>query len=399
MTNLANQAVEAAVQTYLATMTPDQLAKSNSYFEGGYWLQLWNLVYGLAVAWLLMRTGWSVKMRQRAEKWTRFAFMRTWIYYIQYILLVSLLTFPLTGYQEYFREHQYELSNLTFGGWTLEQLKGLGIGLVLGGVFTGFIYWVIGRLRTTWWIWGTAVSTAFLVFTIMIAPVYLAPIFNKYTPLPDGEVREAVLAMARANGVPADEVYLFDASKQSKRVSANVSGMFGTTRISLNDNLLNRASLAEIRDVMGHELGHYVLHHVQKTVLEFALVLLLGFYFLYFSMNWYVRKYGQAHGIKSVADTAGLPVMVMLMGIFMTLMTPVTNTITRVSEVEADQFGLNLAREPDGFAKVAVKLSEYRKMSPGYWEEIIFYDHPSGENRIRMAMTWKEESLKLVPKD
>jgi STE24 endopeptidase len=198
--------------------------------------------------------------------------------------------------------------------------------------------------------------------------------------------------MARSNDVKADEVYWFDASKQTKRISANVSGLLGTTRISLNDNLLNRTTLPEIRAVMGHEMGHYVLNHGAKLIIEFGLVFLIGFYVLNRSYEIFLNRYGSRFSLKSGDDLAGAPVLIAILTLVFFLLTPLTNTITRTGEMEADVFGLNLAREPDGFSKVALKLSEYRKMSPSPLEEFIFYDHPSGETRIRMAMRWKKEN-------
>lgn len=387
-----DQHIEQAVQAYLSQMTPDQLAKSNAYFEGGYWLLLWNLVIALALGWLFMRAGWSVKMKEKAARLSRFSFLNHWFYFIQYFGLSSVLTLPWLLYTDYFREHQYGLSNFSLPAWFVEQGKGLLVTLILFGFFMSLLYAIIAKLRETWWAWGTVASVVFLLFTAMIAPVYIAPLFNTYVPLPPGEVRDQILQMARSNGVPADEVYLFDASKQSKRISANVSGMFHTTRISLNDNLLNRTSLPEIRSVMGHETGHYVLNHGFKFVVQFSLILLAGFLLIHHALKWILKHYGQKFGVTDIADPAAAPLLLALLSLFMFLATPITNSIVRSAEAEADIFGLNLARNPDGFAKVALQLSEYRKISPGYWEEIIFYDHPSGENRIRMAMKWKFEN-------
>jgi STE24 endopeptidase len=389
-----NEAVEQAVRAYINTMSPEQLARSNAYFEGGYWLQLWNFLIAMVVAYILMKFGLSVKMRNLANRLSRYSFLRTMYYTVQYIVLTSLITFPMTIYQEYFREHQYEMSNLTLPAWFGEQTKALIMGIVLVSIILAVIYWIIGKFPKTWWVGAAIATTLFMAFTALIAPVFLAPVFNEYKPLRQGEVREAVLQLARANGVPVNEVYEFDASKQSKRISANVSGLFGTMRVSLNDNLLNRTTLAETRHVMGHELGHYVLGHVVNHIIDFGVLMFLGFYFIFWGMNRFVSKSGKKYQITSVSDLAAMPILFALFTIFQFVFTPINNTIIRTAEVQADLFGLNTAREPDAAAKVAIALSEYRKMSPGYWEEVIFYDHPSGENRIRAAMTWKMQNLK-----
>ncbi len=186
---------------------------------------------------------------------------------------------------------------------------------------------------------------------------------------------------------------MVDASKQTNRVSANVAGMFGTMRIALNDNLLRRVSLPGIKAVMGHEMGHYVLNHVPKSILYLILVLAAGFAFLRWAFDRVLASRGERWGIRGIADPAGLPLLAAILSAFFFVLTPLNNTFIRSSEAEADIFGLNASREPDGMAEVALMLSEYRKISPGPVEEWIFYDHPSGRNRIHMAMQWKAEHL------
>jgi STE24 endopeptidase len=248
-------------------------------------------------------------------------------------------------------------------------------------------------LQRTWHIWGALVAMAFLVFIIVIGPVYIAPLFNKYTILNDAKVVDPILRMARANGIAADKVYEMDASKQSKRVSANVSGFLGTMRITLNDNLLNRCSLPEIEAVMGHEMGHYVMNHVLKMLLFSGILVVAGFAILRWSIERLLARYGARWRITSVGDVAVTPIAVIVFSAYLLVLTPFTNSFIRMQEFEADMFGLNAARQPDGMAEAAIKLGEYRKMEPGPIEEWIFFDHPSGATRIRTAMRWKSENL------
>jgi STE24 endopeptidase len=230
---------------------------------------------------------------------------------------------------------------------------------------------------------------------VLIAPVYIVPIFNKVARLDDPKIVDPVLSMARANGIPAKDVYTIDASKQSTRMSANVSGFANTMRITLNDNLLRRGSPEEIEAVMGHEMGHYVLHHIYKDILFFSIVIVLFFAYLYGGLNWALQRWGEKWQIRGVGDTAVLPLAVLLLLIVAFVLTPIFNTWTRTQEYEADMYGLNTSRQPDGFAQAAIHLGEYRKMNPGPVEEWIFFDHPSGRNRIYAAMRWKAENLKL----
>jgi STE24 endopeptidase len=276
-----------------------------------------------------------------------------------------------------------------------DQMKELGVNLVLGGLLAMLLFGVVRRLPRTWWIWGAVVTILFLIFTVLISPVYIVPIFNKVTRLNDPKIVDPILSMARANGIPAKDVYEIDASRQTTRMSANVSGFANTMRITLNDNLLRRASPEEIQAVMGHEMGHYVMNHVYKLIMSFSIVIVLAFVYLRWSLDWTLQRWGEKWQILGVGDTAVLPLVLLLVAIFGFVTTPVFNTLIRTQEHEADMYGLNTSRQPDGFAQGAIHLGEYRKMNPGPIEEWIFFDHPSGRNRIYDAMRWKAENLKL----
>jgi STE24 endopeptidase len=384
--------INAAVETYLAKMPPAERARSNAYFEGGYWLQLWDFLITLIVMWVLLRFRWSMRMRDLAERVTRFRPLQTLIYWIQFIVVFSVVTFPMTIYEGYVREHKYGLLNQTFGPWLHDQLIALGVSVVLGAILMVPLFGLVRRLGKTWWVWGAVLSIVFLAFVSLIAPVYLSPLFNKYTKLQDARIKDPILSMARANGIPATDVYEFDASRQSNRVSANVSGFGGTLRISLNDNLLKRCTLAEIETTMGHEMGHYVMNHVYKGLVMNGVVIVIAFAFLSWFINFSLTRWGEGWGIRGITDVAVLPLAVVAFSIYFFITTPVGNTITRTMEFEADMFGLNAARQPDGEANVDLLLGEYRKMDPGPIEEFIFFDHPSGRTRITAAMRWKAEN-------
>jgi STE24 endopeptidase len=384
---------DAATAAYLAQLSPAARAKSDAYFEGGYWMMLWDFLIGLAIVWLFLGTRLSTGIRDWAERTTRFKGLQTALYAFSYILITSVVLLPWSAYEGYFREHQYDMSNQTLGDWFLDQAKGLAIGLVLGTLALVAIYAVLRKAPRTWWLWGALVAIAFAMVTVAIAPVYLEPVFNKFNPLPDTPLKEQILSMARANGIPATDVYEFDASKQTKRMSAHVSGLLGTTQISMNDNLMKRGSPEEIKGVLGHEMGHYVLHHVYKGMTFIGIIIVVGFAFLRWSFDKLQVRYGARWGLRDVGDVAALPLLLFLLSAYMLVLTPVNNTLTRTMEAEADNYGINVSRQPDGFAQAAMHLSEYRKMQPGHLEEILFYDHPSGWNRIHRVMVWKAEHL------
>ncbi len=386
--------VKAATDAWLAKVPADKRAASDAYFEGGYWLILWDFLYGAAMSLLLLAAGLSARMRNLAERLTRFKAVHAFAYWTQYVLITSVLGFPLGVYEGYFREHQYGLSNQSFGPWLEDQLKGLILSVVLGGLFAIARYAVVRRFSRTWWIWGALVTLGFAVLAVVISPVYIAPLFNTYKKLEDPRIRDPILSLARANGIQVSDVYQVDASRQSKRVSANVSGLFGTERITLNDNLLNRCTPEEIQAVMGHEMGHYVLNHVFIFILFFGVLIVAGFAYLRSALEWASGRWGPAWGLRGPLELAALPLAALLLSSFFFVLTPFVNSFIRMQEFEADMYGLNAARQPDGEAQVDLMLGEYRKLDPGPLEEWIFFDHPSGRTRIQAAMQWKAENLR-----
>ncbi|MFZ1376723.1 MAG: M48 family metallopeptidase [Geothrix sp.] len=387
--------VDAATEAYLALMPPAAKARSDAYFEGGYWLILWDFLVASAISLLLLTRGWSARMRQRAERITRFRYAQTLLYWVQYVGLTYLLSFPLVAFEGFFREHRYGLSTQTFGAWLGDEAKGLLVTALLGGLAVALLFTIVRRLTRTWWLWGAVASLVIIVIGILIGPVFLQPIFNTPKKLEDPRLSAPILSLARANGIPVHDVYQIDASKQTNRMSANVSGFAGTMRITLNDNLIQRGAPEEIQAVMGHEMGHYVLNHIPKMLTFLVIVIVSMFALLRWTLTWALARWGRAWGIRDVADPAILPLAVLVMGLFFFVLTPVLNTFIRTQEHEADLYGVAASRQPDGFAQAAIHLGEYRKMSPTPLEEFLFYDHPSGRNRIHRAMAWKAENQQL----
>jgi len=384
---------EAATAAYMALLPPDAVARSDAYFEGGYWLLLWECVLALLVAWLLLRTRLSTSLRARAQRWTRGANRQVALYAIQYLIVTTLVTLPWVAYEGWFREHQYSMSNQTLPAWLGDQAKSLLLAIVFATLILIPVYALMRRARSSWWVWSALVVTSVLTFAITIEPTWLEPVFNRFYPLPESPLKQRLLSLARANGIPAAQIYEYDASKQTNRMSAHVSGLFGAAQISLNDNLVEHATTEEVVAVTGHEMGHYVMNHAFESSVYFGILVVAGFGFVAWSGALLLARFGPRWGVTAMDDPASLPLLVALLTLYLFVMTPVTNGMTRSMEIQADIFGLNAARQPDGFAKIAVDLSAYRKMHPGPIEEFIFFDHPSGWNRIHRAMVWKSENL------
>ncbi|HWA70662.1 MAG TPA: M48 family metallopeptidase [Rhizomicrobium sp.] len=384
---------EAATRAYLAKVSGAAREKSDAYTEGGHGLLVVDLVYALVVAGLLLWLQISARIRDWAEGHTRSHTYQVMIYVAAYVLIVTAAEFPLSVYEGFLREHAYGLSNQSFAQWLGDFGIGLAVTLAASLIVLPVIYAAIRAARENWWLWGAGITIFFFVIFLVIYPVFVAPLFNHYGPLPDSPLRQDILSLARANGIAADNVWLVDESRQSTRLSANVTGFLGTTRISLNDNLLKHGSHDEVLAVLGHEMGHYVMGHTTRLLLLMGLVAILGFAFMAWGFRFAVGVFGGNWQVREVSDIAGLPLLAALASLYLFVMTPALATISRTTEQQADYFGVNAVRKPDAFATVILKLATYRKLEPGPWEEAIFYDHPSGRTRIHTMMVWKKEHI------
>lgn len=384
----------AATEALLATVPADVAARSDAYFEGGYWLLLWGTLVSLASAWALLHFGVAARLRDFAER----ASPRPWgavlLFAPPFVALLTLLELPWEAYADFAREHQYGLSNQSLGEWLGERAIELAVSVIQLTLALSLVYALLRRAGRAWWLGAGALSIGVLAFGLWIGPLYVEPLFNDYTPLPAGSLRDDLLALARASGVPSDDVLVYDESRQSTRISANVSGLLGTARIALNDNLLERCTPAEIKAVLGHEMGHYAMGHASLLLLQMGLLIGIGFWFSDRCFAALQRRYGPRWRVRGIADPAGLPILYAALALFLFVTTPLRTTMFRVNEARADLFGLNAVREPDAQASVLLKLVDYRKLAPGPLEEALLFDHPSARSRILMAMRFKAEQLR-----
>jgi STE24 endopeptidase len=378
----------AATAAYMASLTPAQHARATSYSHGGEWLVLWGWLVALFVDWLILRLGLLALIRARLER----ARPRPWrsaaACAAAFTVANWVLTLPWTVYSAWWREKSYGLTSQAFSGWLGESAIGLAVLTPLSTTFFMLLYALIRRTRL-WWAWAGGVAAVFIVVAVVISPVAIEPLFNTYTPAPPGPVRDAVAALAQKVGVPSDKILIYNGSRQSNRYTANVAGLFGSARIAMSDVMFARnADIAEVRGVVGHEMGHYVLHHTLWLAGALSLLFALAA-FLADRLFLHVARWMRATGVTGIADPAGLPVLVVILTTLGFVATPLLNTISRVAEAQADSFSLVHANEPDGLAKALVKTIEYRASSPSDLEEFLFYDHPSVEHRVRKAMDWK----------
>lgn len=379
----------AATAQWLATLSPEETARAVAYTHGGHWLLLWSAFVSILVAWLIIRSGWLSTLRDRIEARKPRPKLVSLVVGVVYLLMGFVLTLPWSIYESWWREKAYGLTEQPLTGWLTEALMGAGIATVFGGLMIVALYFLIRRTGRAWWIWGGGLAGAAVIFMLLISPILIEPLFNTYTPAPDGAVRDAVVELAHKTGTPDDKIYIYNGSKQSDRYTANVSGLAGSARVAMSDVMFTKgADLAEVRGVVGHEMGHYV--HMHSLWLTGAMIILSALsFFLIDRLYPLAKRLLGASRVGPISDPAGLPVLAAIGAVLGLLATPVSSTIIRSIEVDADHFSLVHANEPDGLSKALIKTAEYRAPSPTAIEEFVFYDHPSVENRVRRAMEWK----------
>ena len=385
---------DAATAQWLARLPQELRSRSDAYTEGGHMLRLFNLIYGLGVAALLLWFQISARIRDWAEERTRNRVYQAMLYGVVIVTAVAVLTLPLSIYEGYVREHSYGLSNQSFMQWAGDFAILFTTALGVSVVFLPLFYAAIRATREIWWLSAAGLTIVAMVVGLSLYPVIIAPLFHNHTPLPDSAQTQPLLSLARANGVPANRLWVVDESTQSSRLSASVTGFLGTTRITLSDNLLRQGTPDEVLAALGREIGHYEMGHILRMALLFGLVVIAGFGFTAIVFRFATGLFGGNWQVRQPDDIAGLPLITALMGIFLFLFTPVTSSIIRTTEREADLFGVNAVRKPDAFASLVLKQSGTRKLDPGFTEETVYFDHPSGKSRIVMMMRWKAEHLR-----
>lgn len=387
----------AATAQWMATLSPEETARAVAYTQGGHWLLLWGAIVSIIVAWIIIRTGWLTAIRDRLEQSRPRPKLVSLVVGVAYLLMSFVLNLPWAIYQGWWREKAYGLTEQPFTGWLTEALMGAGISTVFGGLLIVALYFLIRRTGRAWWVWGGGLAGVAVIFMLLVAPIFIEPLFNTYTPAPDGRVRDAVVELAHKTGTPDDKIFIYDGSRQSDRYTANVSGLGGSARVAMSDVMFNKgADLSEVRGVVGHEMGHYV--HMHSLWLTGAMVVLsMLSFFLADRLYPPARRLLGAKRVGDIADPAGLPVLAAVLAVLGVLATPITNTLIRTIEEDADHFSLIHANEPDGLSKALIKTAEYRAPSPSALEEFLFYDHPSVENRVRRAMEWKAAHPREVP--
>lgn len=356
-----------------------------------YTLYFVGSVYGIGVLLLLLATGWSRRMRDLAARATTRKFLMAMLYFVLFSLATAVLSFPLDLYRGFIVPHQFNLSNQNFNEWIVEKLKEFGVSLVIGAPIVALALLAIRKMPRRWWLalWLGAIPIA--IFLVVIAPVFVDPIFNKFEPLRDTVLREKLLNLASRAGISGADVFQVDKSKQTKTMNAYVTGLGPTKRIVMWDTLLAKMTHGETLAVMGHEMGHYVLHHVWKGL---ALGFALFFGVLYVAhkvVNQGLVRWGHRWGFSQPADPAAVPWLLIVISGLSFFLTPLLSAGSRYIEHEADVFTLEMTHLNEDAARAFIKLAEDSKIEPQpplfieYW----LYSHPPLAKRIDFALSYR----------
>lgn len=374
----------AATRDLIDSLGTEALAKAEAYTTGGHWLLLWDLLITLLVTIAFVRAGWLEALETKLAR--RGLATRTFLLSLVFLVGSTVMTLPWTLYAGWWRERAYGRSSQPLGDFLLQWSLSSAISSLLIAMFFVGVYALLRRTGRSWWAWCGGLAAAGLCVVMLLGPLLIEPLFNKFEPLQAGPVRTALDSMARDAGIPSDRIFVYDGSRQSNNFTANVSGIGSSARVAISDIALKSASLDEVKAVTGHEIGHYVLGHVWQALGLSVLLISLGFLLV---DRLYSRVALALGSNAALSDARGLPVLLLVFTVLGAIGIPLSNTVTRHSEAAADRYSLRTTNLPDALAGALVKSAEYRYPRPSVLEEWLFYSHPSVERRVRTAMEWK----------
>ncbi len=383
----------AATAAYLDRIPPTARARGDAFENTRYIALPLRIIALVGTAALLMFSGAATAMRGLARRVSSFAPAQDAMVALQVLATFFLLGLPVSTYAGFVRFRQAGFSRAPYLQWLTDTTLQWAILTVFYIVGVVAIYWLIRRRPQGWAGWATAVYALLSASFVMLGPQYFDPLFNQIRPMADGPQKQAILSLARASGVPATDVFMQDASRQSVLLNAHVSGFGGTAQIVLDDNTIAATPDREVEMVMAHEIGHYVLSHVVKGIVFDTLVTGMGFLFVGWGLLQLIGRFGPRWDVSGPGDIGGLPLFWCLLMLWGILSMPLSNSITRGQETEADLYGLNASQQPLGLAEFMIRDADARRLDPPWIEETVFYTHPSGRNRIFMAMRWRAEHL------
>ncbi|MDB5394817.1 MAG: hypothetical protein JWM91_2323 [Rhodospirillales bacterium] len=382
-------AVPALGAEPLPVPAPAQEALAYHNAQDLFWLAGQALAF--LVPTILLFTGWSARLSGWARRVTGGHWYPTLaLYGALYTLIAGIVELPMSYAHDYVFAHAYDQSNQTSAKWASDQVVGLAIGLVITVLVIWIPFLLIGRSPRRWWLWSTAALTPVFILGLVISPIWIAPLFNSFTPLPDSPLKAKIEAEAARGGLKNATILKMDQSTDSKTFGAYVAGLGGSERIVLFDTALTTLDEPEILFVVGHEMKHYLLNDVWKLVGIYAGLLLVGFFAVDRLACAAIRRWSARFGFTDLADPAALPLLLVIFGLVSFIATPIIYMATRDIEHEADRFGLEITHDNRAAASTFVKRQNEAMgvPYPGWLERTFRLDHPSLGDRITFANTY-----------
>jgi len=346
--------------------------------------------YTIILLVLFLFLGISAFLRRQIEKITRKRFWVVAFYTLLFLILAFIFGFP-SSYYGFSLEQKFELSNQNFSQWFGEQLIGLLVIAIIMILAVEGIYLALKKSTRRWWIYVSVVFIFFTIVMINLAPVLIMPLFNKFTPLPEGELRDKLIKLSQKANAPVEDIFTMNMSKQTKEANAMFTGLGNTKRIVLGDNLVNEYTPDEIEVVIAHEMGHNLLHHIWKIIIFSSVMAAVGFLLIHLTGGRIINRFKNRLKIENMADVAGLPLFLLIFSIYGIVTMPVMPAYSRHIERQADQFALDMTHNQEAFISAMDKLA-YDNLSdpnPSPIIEFLLYDHPPISKRIKFAEEYK----------
>ncbi|MFI5458297.1 MAG: M48 family metallopeptidase [Isosphaerales bacterium] len=386
----------AAVGELQPVAVPEPSAKALQFYRSGNWLWVVNHVGALLLTGGLAFSGASARLRSLARRLGRVWFFTIGFYVVIYLAIMFVLDLPLSYYQGYVRLHAYGLSNQTLGRWFRNAFIGLGVDMAVGFALAWVPYLLLARSPRRWWLYTAILSVPFLFGTMLVMPIWYDPLFNQFGPMKNKELERSILSLADRAGIEGSRVFEVDKSVDTKAVNAYVTGFLQTKRIVLWDTLIAKLNEKQLLCVMGHEMGHYMLYHVVRSIWLSAVVTLAGLFLVDWMGRRLVARFSGGLGFDRLSDVASLPLLLMLMQVVFLALGPVVLAYSRSQEHEADRFALDLTRTNHSAGTAFVKLQEENLSNPrpGPLFTIFRASHPSIGDRIDFCNAYHPWLLK-----
>jgi STE24 endopeptidase len=373
----------APPQAPVAVPTPSP--KAMRYYQSGIALWLLGTLWGFLVPAVILFSGFSARLRDVASGGgRRNLFVTAGLYFLLYTLVTTVVDLPLAYYEGFVREHAYGLSQQTAAKFWGDAGKGLVIGALLGALTIWLPYLMLRKSPRRWWLYTGLLAIPFVVLMLLVAPIWIDPLFNKFGPMHDKALEAQILTLAQRAGISGGRVYEVNKSVDTETVNAYVNGLGSTKRIVLWDTTLRKLNRREILTVMGHEMGHYVLGHVPQQILLISVLLLVGLYAVHRSANGLIARYGDRFGFRALGDVASLPLISLVFGLTFLVISPAILAFTRHLEHESDRFGLEITHDNHALASAFVKLQQENldNPRPGALDKLLRASHPPLGERI-----------------